>query len=182
MTWLLKLIPGGSTLWMLAGAAFVTVALWGGIQTKRLGWAQAEIQEVKNACALERANATAAALKQSELNASITQARVNEQKRVADEAERKLTQARADKAIADAAADKLRDRIAAYVAAAREAAANPTAVGTSPATDDPIGVLADVLGRADARAGLLADLADKRGAAGSACEQQYDSLEVKATP
>ena len=176
MTWLLSKLAG-----YLLPAAVVVLAvllLALGVQTKRVTWAKADVQECKNAAALGRANATAAALQQSEMNAAITASRINEQKRIADEAERKLAQARADAAIADAAAGKLRDRIAAYVAAARQAASNPAVIGAIQTADDPIGVLADVLSRADARAGLLARLADQRGAAGESCERQYDSLEV----
>lgn len=62
MSWLLRFIPGGSTLWLIAGAAFVSVVLWGGVQTKRLGWAKAETQEVRNAWTLEKAQLTATAL------------------------------------------------------------------------------------------------------------------------
>lgn len=101
---------------------------------------------------------------------------VKEQKDAKDEAERKLTVARADAAIADAAAGRLRDRVAALIRQAREAAASPAIASGGTATDDPIGVLADVLGRADARAGLLAAEADKRGIAGQLCEQAYDAL------
>ncbi|WP_441616160.1 MULTISPECIES: DUF2514 family protein [unclassified Cupriavidus] len=40
----------------------------------------------------------------------------------------------------------------------------------------PIGTLADVLSRADQRAGILAGYADVAGIAGQACERAYDSL------
>jgi len=57
---------------------------------------------------------------------------------------------------------------------AREQCADPTAANLGAPASDPIGVLADVLGRADTRAQQLADIADQRGAAGSACEAAYD--------
>jgi hypothetical protein len=81
--------------------------------------------------------------------------------------------------------DRARDRAAAVgvrdatASAAQRARAQcpgaaPSNVGTP--AGDPIGVLADVLGRADARAGVLADLADRRYVAGRACEREYDKL------
>ena len=44
------------------------------------------------------------------------------------------------------------------------------------AAGDAIGVLADVLGRADRRAGILASYADAARAAGLKCERDYDAL------
>ena len=57
---------------------------------------------------------------------------------------------------------------------ARAQCANTTPSELRPPADDPIGVLANVLGRADARAGELADVAEQRGIAGRACERAYD--------
>lgn len=98
------------------------------------------------------------------------------QKEDLDAHQAQVTRLAADKAIADAAAGKLRQRVADLVAHAREAAAHPSAAAASASTDDPIGVLADVLERADARAGSMAAIADARGAAGELCEKLYDSL------
>lgn len=42
--------------------------------------------------------------------------------------------------------------------------------------DDPIGVLADVLGRSDARASVVDKLADERRIRAEACERSYDAL------
>jgi hypothetical protein len=91
-----------------------------------------------------------------------------------DEAATKLTALRADIVARDAAAGRLQQRVAALVAASRQAAAGSAPVQSRPSTDDPIGVLADVLSRADARAGLLATVADERGIAGKLCEREYD--------
>jgi len=77
----------------------------------------------------------------------------------------------ADRAAAVRSRDELQQRLAAAVAAARAA----SAAGGPPA-GDPIGVLADVLSRADERAGVLAAYADRARAAGSACERSYDAL------
>jgi hypothetical protein len=82
-----------------------------------------------------------------------------------------LARLRIDRADADRAGLDLRVRLTAAVAAARAAAA----AGSAPA-GDPIGVLADVLVRADDRAAVLADFADRSRAAGLACERSYNAL------
>jgi hypothetical protein len=88
-----------------------------------------------------------------------------------------ISRAAADAASARTAADGLRQRVAALVAAARRApGANPIPAGSSAPAGDPIGVLADVLGRCDARAGLLADYADRAHAAGESCVRAYEAL------
>jgi hypothetical protein len=46
----------------------------------------------------------------------------------------------------------------------------------SEAENDPIGVLAVMLGRADERAGRLAEIADEARARGLACERAYDAV------
>ncbi|WP_186259172.1 DUF2514 family protein [Burkholderia gladioli] len=110
--------------------------------------------------------------------AAVTAARTEEQRRttaqseIANEASKQRDVARADAATAASAADGLRKQVAALVSRARNSA--PSA--RSATTDDPIGVLADVLGRADDRAGELAKIADERGIAGQQCERSYDAL------
>jgi hypothetical protein len=81
-----------------------------------------------------------------------------------------------DRARARAAVEsrRVQDAANAAVTRARSQCANTTASGLRPTTDDPIGVLAHVLGRADERAGILADIAEQRGIAGRACEREYD--------
>jgi hypothetical protein len=77
----------------------------------------------------------------------------------------------AARAAAAGAAERLRQRAQAAVVSARAAAA----AGSAPA-GDPIGVLADVLGRADERAGILAEYADRARVAGLACQRSYEAL------
>lgn len=82
-----------------------------------------------------------------------------------------LARLRVDRADLDAAGRDLRVRLAAAVAAARAASA-----AGGEAASDPIGVLADVLVRADDRAALLAAYADSARVAGLTCERSYDAL------
>lgn len=87
--------------------------------------------------------------------------------------------ARADAAAADAAAGELRTARDRAVARAR-ANTCPSATGAPEPTGDPIGVLAFVQERIDARAGLLAGVADDRGDAGGLCERITDRLQPAA--
>lgn len=111
--------------------------------------------------------------------AAVTAARAEEQRRaerqaeITNEAHEQAEKAQADARAAAAAADGLRRRIAQLVAASRK---HPAAAHPGTAANDPIGVLADVLGRADQRAGELATYADAAHIAGSACERAYDAL------
>jgi Tfp pilus assembly protein PilE len=81
-----------------------------------------------------------------------------------------------DRALARAVVESRRLQDAANAAAARARAqcSNTTTSDMGPPADDAIGVLAYVLGRADERAGILADIAEQRGIAGRACERAYD--------
>ncbi|MBZ5793930.1 DUF2514 domain-containing protein [Burkholderia contaminans] len=109
---------------------------------------------------------------------AVEAARAEEQRRIAaqqenaDHAAKERDQARADAAAAATAADGLRKQVAGLVERARHTAAS---AGSS-ATGDALDLLADVLGRADARAGELASIADERGIAGQQCERDYDAL------
>lgn len=84
--------------------------------------------------------------------------------------------ARGDAVTARLAGNSLRESTEALVERARAAGWRAGAGAGSAATDDPIGVLADVLGRADQRAGILAEYADASRIAGQACERSYNSL------
>ncbi|UQP02222.1 DUF2514 domain-containing protein [Burkholderia multivorans] len=92
----------------------------------------------------------------------------------AKDANQQRTAALADAFAARAAAGSLQQRVDQLVAAARHPAAAPG----SPATGDAFDLLADVLGRADQRAGELAKYADRARIAGQQCERDYDALTV----
>lgn len=120
--------------------------------------------------AQERAVATAAVAAQTE-----TTRRVAAQQEVAHAAQIQADAARADAVAAARARDALRVQLDAFVRAHR-GPIDPGAAGGGEAAGDPLGVLADVLSRADIRAGVLASIADERGIAGAACERAYDAL------
>ncbi|MBR7899901.1 DUF2514 family protein [Burkholderia multivorans] len=115
---------------------------------------------------------------QKDLIKAVSAARAEEQRRtaaqseIAKDANQQRTAALADAFAARAAAGSLQQRVDQLVAAAR----HPTATAGSPAAGDALDLLADVLGRADERAGELAKIADDRGIAGQQCERDYDAL------
>lgn len=76
---------------------------------------------------------------------------------------------------ARAASDGVRDAATDAASRARASACPAVASARQPG-EDPIGLLVDVLGRADKRAGELAEYADRLRIAGIACERSYDAL------
>lgn len=129
-------------------------------------WHQADLAgisaEAKDAS--ERARAEEQRRAKSQLE--IVNAAKNEAKISADYAAR-----------ARVASGGLRDQVAALVAASRGGSAgHPDPAGGGSAAPSPVDLLADVLSRADQRAGELAEAADAAGIAGRACERAYDAL------
>ncbi|KVH44545.1 DUF2514 family protein [Burkholderia diffusa] len=120
---------------------------------------------------------TAAAAQKAQLDA-VSAARAEEQRRtatqseIAKDANQQRSAALADAFAARAAAGSLQQRIDQLVAAAH----HPAVTAGSPATGDALDLLADVLGRADERAGELAAYADAARIAGQQCERDYDAL------
>ncbi|WP_343726706.1 DUF2514 family protein [Burkholderia seminalis] len=124
---------------------------------------------------------TAAAAQRAQLDA-VAAARAEEQRRaaaqseIAKDANQQRTAALADAFSARAAAGSLQQRVDQLVAAAR----HPAVAAGSPAAGDALDLLADVLGRADQRAGELAEYADRARIAGQQCERDYDALTASA--
>ena len=98
--------------------------------------------------------------------------RVNE---ASTHAQQQINALQDDLAASGRAADSLRAAAASAARRARTNSCAPAPVAGEP-DSDPIGVLADVLGRADARAGILAEQADRLRIAGESCERSYDAL------
>lgn len=103
----------------------------------------------------------------------------------AKEARRVQANLKADRDRADLAARGLRQQLNELTrrfGAGATPGADTVAAGQQPSAGDAIGVLADVLGRCDARAGILAAFADEAHAAGLACERNYDAARAALTP
>jgi hypothetical protein len=80
---------------------------------------------------------------------------------------------------ARAAAAGLRSATQAAASRARSICADSATSELRAPADDPIGMLAYVLGRIDERATDLARIADDRGLAGRACEREFDAAREK---
>lgn len=110
------------------------------------------------------------------------EAREEEQRRqssidkVRDDAEKQIAQAESDALAARDAADGVLEQAKRLAARAGKCPSNPSATKPGAPATEPVVVLADVLGRADARAGELAAAYDRSRAAGLACERAYDAL------
>ena len=166
MTAILKifdLVPGW--IWAIACAALLLTA---GVERARGQHARTQLAEVKAQIATERA---AAEKKQRDIEAQ----RDKDINEVATNAQAQINAISADLAASRASADGLRDAsaVAARRARARACAPNP---GKGEPDSDPIGVLADVLGRSNERHREVADYADRLRVAGAACEAAYGAL------
>ncbi len=139
------------------------------------GWRKdAELDRLRRTYAEERLVQEAAKVKAVGDVRHEEQRRLFEQVEIANAAKQEADQARADARAADAVAGQLRQRITDLVAASR--VEHPAAAGGSQAAGDSFGMLADVLSRADRRAGVLAEALDASFIAGLACERAYDTL------
>lgn len=109
-------------------------------------------------------------------------AREEEQRRqasidkVRDDAEKQIARAESDALAARDAAYGVLEQAKRLAARAGKCPRNPAATKSGAPATEPSVVLADVLGRADARAGELAAAYDRSRAAGLACERAYDAL------
>lgn len=94
------------------------------------------------------------------------------------ETRRFMERAKEERAAAAAAADRMRAQLDAFVAAHR---ADPAPVADGPPAGSALDLLADLFVRVDARAGELADYADRARIAGQQCERDYDALRLQFT-
>lgn len=164
-------------LYALAGAVVVAAALGTGG-----AWYARGVVADRDLAQLGRQHAQAVAQAAGTAREAEAQARLEEQRRaaalqeIADEADAARARATADADRARRAADSLRDAARAAAARCSAPADDPTAAEPGASAASPGLVLADVLGRADDRAGELAAALDASRAAGLACERAYDAL------
>ncbi|MEO8641775.1 DUF2514 family protein [Pseudomonas sp.] len=158
----------------IAAVALVAAALFGayhhGLSIKDAEWqAQWNDRDTRDAqakAANEAAERTKEQVRQQYINKAI------------QDGQRTIDQATADAATARASADGLRgaaDNLANRLAASEAGGHSCTAAASKAATRAAM-VLADVLKRADQRAGDVAEVADQARARGLTCEQAYISL------
>jgi hypothetical protein len=134
---------------------------------------RAEISAAWNA---EKQIQLAAALSEAQANAEETLRRMERQRESQHAQDKELAAARRDAAAARQSAAGLRQWADDQAAAARRTSGDSAARVDGQAAADPAGMLADVLRRADERAGILAEYADRARIAGQQCERDYDAL------
>jgi hypothetical protein len=165
---LLRFLPYIAAVVLVAGALFG--AYHHGLSVKDAEWQSLwSDRNTLDAKALA-ANESAARAKEQAYQRKIEKA-VQDGQRIID-------QATADAAAARISADSLRgaaDSLASRLAAS-ESGGNSCTAAASKAASRAAMVLADVLKRADKRAGELAEVADQARARGVTCEQAYDGL------
>ena len=165
---------------VLLGAAFVGQReITAGVEV-RLAEAKTENARLSAAYAQAEADARQQALEHERAIAAKEQTLTATIDTNTKEARRVQTILTADRDRARAAERLVREQLATIANRYRAlgaAGADTAAAGQQPPAGDAIGVLADVLGRADQRAGELADFADRAHAAGRTCERAYDAIE-----
>ncbi len=169
------LLTGNVGLYAVAAAVAIGVGAWGYervqrsdsdamLATERATWANREAELSERALAAEQRERE----KEQLWNAR--------QQEVISNATQKLAAADSAASAAVSSRDRLLERLQAIASAGRRARQNPAPASGGASAPDAIGVLADVLGRADAAAGFMAAVADQRGLRGEACERAYESL------
>lgn len=170
-------LPGFLWALLLAGAL-----AFGGVKQIQVGSARTAAAEARADLAEYKATAAESARLAQRAELLKEQRWNSAQRKAIDEAAAETRNAQADLAAARAAGERLRVQAQQFAAAARAASARASALQAGAAAADPLGVLTIVLGRLDARAGVLAENADAGRIAGKLCEASYDALTVGTDP
>lgn len=167
--------------WKLLLLGLLVAAL--GLQTMRIAGAKKETAEARADLADYKTTAAESARLAERAERHEEQRYQTNTRKAIDEALAQTDLARAAAGRADTAAERLSRQLAALRAADR-ARQDPAVAGRGPGEPGPdaIGVLADVLGRADTRAGIVERYADAVRIAGATCERYADGLQPAAGP
>lgn len=157
---------------MKAAAIILVLAVVFGLGTALGAGATASHYRAKLA-SLQHTQAEAESARQTALIAA-AQADAEKQRKVLDEVNETAKQARADADAATAANRKLRQSLASYRARYATAVAS---AGQGEPGGDPIGVLADLLGRMGEAGERVSRYADEVKIAGAACEAAWPTHE-----
>lgn len=141
MTWLLSKLMGYA--WPAVAAVAAALLLAVGVQSHRVKVAKQETAEVQKAWTLDRANATAAALVETEKYRALEALMQSAKEQAQHEYDAATTRNAGRLATARAGADKLRNQLAAYASNASSAAPDSVA-----ACDQRAAALGELLARA----------------------------------
>ncbi|WP_431276292.1 DUF2514 family protein [Variovorax ureilyticus] len=174
MTKIFDIVPG----WLYATAIALLLFLMLGQQV-RVSNARANVARTQKEFADWKTNAAETRLLADRAQRTEEQRKQEVATKEAEDAAQKLTQARADAAIANAAAGKLRDQLAAYITSVHRAGQDPAPAAGSAgvASADPLDLLADLYSRSDEAAGAIAQYADELRIRGLAAERIADGLQ-----
>lgn len=171
--------PQSKAVPFLAGALVIAALAGVGVALYRSGHAAGEEGERKTWQV--KWNEEAARLATARTKAEL-EAREEEQRRqakideVRDHAQEQIAQAQADAVAAGLESGRLREQARLLAARASQCTSGSGASQGGPSAGQSAVVLADLLGRADERAGELAAAYDRARASGLACERAYLSL------
>lgn len=160
-----------AALWAIVGTIAAALIAAAGAQTVRLASVRAELEQERSARREDRAAAVVAAASMSQAYRQQEAAWLATQHEALRVNRRALDQARDDADGARVERGRLLDVARATAARRCEAAGQAGAAGAGAPAADPAVLLADVLGRVDARAGDLALYADQLRAAGDLCAE-----------
>lgn len=162
-------------LWAL-GLGLVAALATAGIERNRAAGARADAATARKDLADHRATAAESGRLAERAQRTLEQNWRSRVDGVIQDGQQQIAAARADAHRAGGAARQLQQQLAAYRTAVRAASAAPSASEGGASATDPLDLLADLFGRADARAGDLARIADERGTAGAICERHADAV------
>ncbi|MGY3853956.1 DUF2514 family protein [Aeromonas aquatilis] len=175
----MALFPQSNALSFLVGALVIAALAGGGVALYQSGHSAGEEGERKTWQAKwDRQSAELAEARAQ----NVQLAREEEQRRqravdkVRQDAEQQIARVETDAAAASAVAAGVLEQARRVAARASQCASHSSVAQSGDAARQPAVVLADVLGRADARAGELARAYDRARTAGLACERAYFSL------
>lgn len=171
-----QFLSANPVVWFLVRLAAVSLLVWWinhsgyteGAHDKELEW-YAKWNEQATELATARADAEIAA-REAERR------RQADIEKVRQDAEKQIASAERDAVAADAVAVGLREQAGRLAKRASQCASDSGAAKSGDAAGQSAVVLADLLGRADARAGELARAYDRARASGLACQRAYLSL------
>lgn len=158
--------------WRLIGLAILLALL--GLQTMRLADQQADTAAARTDLADYKAAQQEAGILADRARALRTQARQAAIDKEAHDGQQRIASLEADLAGARADGERVRDLYRTAAQRSRDLS-RTAAAGAGQPDSDPIGVLADLLGRADAREEIIRGYADRLRVAGSICERGWDA-------
>ena len=173
------IFPQSKVLSFLAGVLVIAVLTGGGVALYQSGHSAGEEDERKTWQA--KWDRQTAELAEARVQ-NVQLAREEEQRRqraideVRQDAEQQIARVETDAAAASAVAAGVLEQARRLATRASQCANHSRVTQSGDAARQPAVVLADVLGRADARAGELARAYDRARTAGLACERAYFSL------